>query len=149
MMNVYSFTGRLSRDSEQRFTQGGMAICSFTVAVDYGFGDKKGTNWVRCSLFGKRAEGGLPQYLKKGTQVAVSGELRLGEYTDKDGNTRTSVDLNVNDVTLIGGRGDSGGQSGGQQQGGYQQQQKPAQKNDPFADQPDFNAAPVDDDIPF
>ncbi len=138
-MNVYSFTGRLSRDSEQRFTQAGMAICSFTVAVDYGFGDKKGTNWVRCSLFGKRAEGGLPQYLKKGTQVAVSGELRLGEYTDKDGNTRTSVDLNVNDVTLIGGRNDGGGQ----------QQQQSANNNDPFADQPDFNSTPVDDDIPF
>jgi len=149
-MNVYNFTGRLSRDSEQRFTQGGMAICSFTVAVDFGFGDKKGTNWVRCSLFGKRAEGGLPQYLKKGTQVAVSGELRLGEYTDKDGNTRTSVDLNVNDVTLIGGRNDSGGQSsGGYQQGGGQQQSQPAKKADPFADQPDFNSAPVDDDIPF
>jgi len=147
-MNIYTFTGRLSRDSEQRFTQGGMAICSFSVAVDYGFGDKKGTNWVRCSLFGKRAEGGLPQYLKKGTQVAVSGELRLGEYTDKDGNTRTSVDLNVNDVTLIGGRNDSQ-QGGGYQQQQPQQQQAPTRQKDPFDDQPDFNSAPVDDDIPF
>ncbi len=141
-MNVYSFTGRLGRDSEQRFTQSGMAICSFTVAVDYGYGDNKGTNWVRCSLFGKRAEGGLPQYLKKGTQVAISGELRVREYDDKEGVRRTSVEVSVNTLDLIGGRPDGGYQSGGQQT-------QPAQNNDPFADQPDFNSAPVDDDIPF
>lgn len=147
-MNIYSFTGRLGKDCEQRFTQGGMAICSFSVAVDYGFGDNKGTNWIRCSLFGKRAEGGLPQYLKKGTQVAISGELRIREYDDKDGVKRTSVEVSVDKLDLIGGRGDGGG--GQQQQSGSdQQQQAPAKNNDPFADQPDFNSVPVDDDIPF
>ncbi|MDQ6988561.1 MAG: single-stranded DNA-binding protein [Mariprofundaceae bacterium] len=153
-MNVYSFTGRLARDCEQRFTQGGMAICSFSVAVDYGFGDNKGTNWIRASLFGKRAEGGLPQYLKKGTQVAISGELKVREYDDKDGVKRTSVEVNVDKLDLIGGRNEGGGQSGGYQQQQPQQsqqpqQQSPARNNDPFAEQPDFNAAPVDDDIPF
>ncbi len=149
-MNVYSFTGRLARDCEQRFTQSGMAICSFTVAVDYGFGDNKGTNWIRASLFGKRAEGGLPQYLKQGTQVAISGELRVREYDDKEGVKRTSVEVSVDKLDLIGGRNDGGGQSGGGYQGGGQkQQQAPAKSNDPFAEQPDFNAAPVDDDIPF
>ncbi|OIP99899.1 MAG: single-stranded DNA-binding protein [Zetaproteobacteria bacterium CG2_30_46_52] len=150
-MNVYSFTGRLGRDSEQRFAQNGTAICSFTVAVDYGYGDNKGTNWVRCSLFGKRAEGGLPQYLKKGAQVAINGELRIREYDDKDGNKRTSVEVNVDNLDLIGGR-DGGGQSGGGNQGGGYQQgggSRPAAQSDPFADQPDFNSAPVDDDIPF
>lgn len=147
-MNIYSFTGRLGRDAEQRFSQGGLAICSFTVAVDYGYGDKKGTNWVRCSLFGKRAEGGLPQYLKKGTQVAVTGELQIREYDDRDGNKRTSVDVNVSNVDLIGGRDGGAGQgSGGGYQGGGQA--SAPSKNDPFADQPDFNSAPVDDDIPF
>ncbi|MDQ7004580.1 MAG: single-stranded DNA-binding protein [Ghiorsea sp.] len=149
-MNVYNFTGRLPRDCEQRFTQSGMAICSFSVAVDYGFGDKKGTNWIRCSLFGKRAEGGLPQYLKKGTQVAISGELRIGEYQDKDGNTRTSIDVNIDKLDLIGGRNDGGGQqSGGYQQAGGQQHSQPTKQHDPFADQPDFNSTPVDDNIPF
>jgi len=173
-MNVYTFTGRLARDCETRFTQGGMAICSFTVAVDYGFGDKKGTNWIRCSLFGKRAEGRLPQFLVKGTQVAVSGELRVQEYNDKDGNKRTSVDCNADSLDLIGGRQDGGGQGGGQQQQGGGQQQggygggqqsnsfpthggggnaprsnAPASGNDPFANSPDFSNAPVDDDIPF
>lgn len=155
-MNVYTFTGRLARDCETRFTQGGMAICSFTVAVDYGFGDNKGTNWIRCSLFGKRAEGRLPQYLVKGTQVAVSGELRVRDYTDNEGNKRTSVDASVNNLDLIGGRQDSAG--------GGQQQQAPAAtssfptqgggsapkgNSDPFASTPDFGNVPVDDDIPF
>jgi len=134
-MNVYTFTGRLSRDSEVRHTQGGMAICSFTVAVDYGFGDKKGTNWIRCSMFGKRAEGGLPQYLVKGTQVAVSGELKISEYTDKDGMTRTSVDVNVGDVTLIGSKQDN--QQAAPQRNQQQPMQQPAQQSMP------------DDDIPF
>lgn len=147
-MNIYSFTGRLGRDAEQRFSQGGLAICSFTVAVDYGYGDKKGTNWVRCSLFGKRAEGGLPQYLKKGAQVAVTGELQIREYDDKDGNKRTSVDVNVGNIDLIGGRDGVARQGGGSGYSGGGQASTPS-KNDPFADQPDFNSAPVDDDIPF
>ena len=165
-MNNYSFTGRLARDSETRFTQGGMPICSFTVAVDYGFGDNKGTNWLRCSLFGKRAEGRLPQYLVKGTQVAISGELKIGEYTDKDGNKRTSVDVNVGNLDLIGGKasgdgpaqggGYAGGQGGKQQGGGFPSHggggNNPAPKAksaDPFSNSPDFPDAPIDDDIPF
>jgi len=162
-MNIYSFTGRLARDSETRFTPGGMAICNFTVAVDYGFGDKKGTNWLRCSLFGKRAEGQLPKYLVKGTQVAISGELRVREYDDKDGVKRTSVEVSVDKLDLIGGRNDAqqgGGYAqgaGGTQQGGgfptHGGGQAPAQaqasRNDPFADSPAYNNAPVDDDIPF
>lgn len=146
-MNIYSFTGRLGRDCETRFTQAGMAICSFTVAVDYGFGENKGTNWIRCSLFGKRAEGGLPKYLVKGTQVAISGELKVREYDDKDGNKRTSVDVSVDKLDLIGGRGEAQGGGGSQKSGGAGD--APQKSSDPFADSPDFADVPVDDDIPF
>jgi len=151
-MNMYNFTGRLGRDSETRFTQSGTAICSFTVAVDYGFGDNKGTNWIRCSLFGKRAESKLPQYLVKGTQVAISGELRVREYDDKDGVRRTSVDVSVDELDLIGGKSDNGSSNGNrapqQQQGTPQQRQQ--QQRDPFADQSSMPSAPVDDgEIPF
>ncbi|MDT8376837.1 MAG: single-stranded DNA-binding protein [Mariprofundaceae bacterium] len=153
-MNIYSFTGRLGRDCETRFTQAGMAICSFTVAVDYGFGENKGTNWIRCSLFGKRAEGGLPKYLVKGTQVAISGELKVREYDDKDGNKRTSVDVSVDKLDLIGGRGEAqsggGGDFGGSHSSGGSRSSGGSQKSsDPFADSPDFGDVPVDDDIPF
>ncbi|MDQ6965043.1 MAG: single-stranded DNA-binding protein [Mariprofundales bacterium] len=164
-MNIYTFTGRLGRDQETRYTQSGMAICSFTVAVDYGFGDNKGTNWIRCSLFGKRAEGRLPNYLTKGTQVAVSGELRVREYDDKDGNRRTSIDLSVNEIDLIGGRSEQAGGSYPQQSAPQQQPAPPAAAPqpqstlppapqsspaaDPFASTPDFAKIPPDDDVPF
>ncbi|MFC1546005.1 single-stranded DNA-binding protein [Pseudomonadota bacterium] len=152
-MNIYSFTGRLGRDCETRFTQAGMAICSFTVAVDYGYGENKGTNWIRCSLFGKRAEGGLPKYLVKGTQVAISGELKVREYEDKEGNKRTSVDVSVDKLDLIGGRSESqggGGDFGGSQSSGGGHDSAPQKSNnDPFADSPNFGDVPVDDDIPF
>ncbi|MDX8403196.1 MAG: single-stranded DNA-binding protein [Mariprofundaceae bacterium] len=147
-MNIYSFTGRLGRDCETRFTQAGMAICSFTVAVDYGFGENKGTNWIRCSLFGKRAEGGLPKYLVKGTQVAISGELRVREYDDKDGNKRTSVEVSVDKLDLIGGRSEAQG-GGSQSAGSGSGSNAPQKSTDPFADSPDFADVPVDDDIPF
>jgi len=139
-MNLYNFTGRLGKDSETKFTPGGMAICSFSVAVDYGYGENKGTNWIRCSLFGKRAEGKLPQYLVKGAQVAVSGELRIREYDDKDGVKRTSVEVSVDKLDLIGGNKD--GQQGNSAP--QPQSNKPVQ-NDPFAD----NCQPVDGDVPF
>jgi len=148
-MNIYNFTGRLARDCEIRQTQSGTSICSFTVAVDFGFGDNKGVNWIRCSIFGKRAEGALPQYLLKGVQVAIAGELRVREYDDNEGNKRTSVDVSVNTLDLIGGRQD-GGAANKQAGGGNQQRSNAAParapvNNDPFANAPDFG----DDDIPF
>ncbi|MBL1319613.1 MAG: single-stranded DNA-binding protein [Methylophaga sp.] len=154
-MNQYSFTGRIGKDSETRFTQGGMAICSFSVAVDYGYGENKGTNWLRCSLFGKRAEGKLPQYLVKGTQVAISGELRIREYDDKDGNKRTSVEVSVDKLDLIGGNQEASSdasqqpvqnQQQPQNQGGFPSHggQQSNGKPDPFLQ----DGEPADD-LPF
>lgn len=143
-MNIYTFTGHLGRDCETRFTQTGMAICNFSVAVSYGYGDKAGTNWIRCALFGKRAEGKLPQYLVTGQKVAISGELQVREYDDKDGNKKISVEVNVNTLDLIGQKAENS-RSGSDfpAQGG-----NPPKSNDPFANGPDFGAVPVDD-IPF
>jgi len=138
MSNVFSFTGTLGKDSEVKHTQSGLSILSFTVANNIGFGDKQQTLWVRVSLFGKRAEGSLKDYLKKGQQVFVSGELRQNEYQANDGTTKTSLELNATIVDLIGKKSDGQGQ--GQQSA--PQQQKPAQSA------PD-NSMPYDDDIPF
>jgi single-strand DNA-binding protein len=80
MSNVFSFTGTVGRDAEVRYTPSGLAVLSVTVANNIGFGDKQQTLWIRVALFGKRAEGGLQNYLKKGQQVFVSGELTQNEY---------------------------------------------------------------------
>lgn len=101
-MNVYSFSGNLGRDADQKFLPDGTSIVSFSVAVKSGYGDKEATTWCKCSLFGKRGEGVYP-YLKKGQLVGVSGELTLREYDKKDGSGKgASLEVRVNDLTLLG-----------------------------------------------
>ena len=107
-MNSWSFTGNLGRDAEQRYTQSGDSVVSFSVGVKAGFGDKATTTWANCSMFGKRGESVAP-YLKKGALVGISGELNNREYQDKEGQKRYSLDVRVSDLTLLGGKqsGDS------------------------------------------
>jgi single-strand DNA-binding protein len=105
-MNNYNFTANLGKDAEQRFTQAGDSIVQFSAAVTSGFGDKAITTWLNCNLWGKRGESVLP-YLKKGQQVAVSGELTNRPWTDKAGVEKHSLEVRVNDLTLIGGKSDA------------------------------------------
>jgi len=91
---------------------------------------KKTTTWVRCSLFGKRAEGGLIQYLVKGQSVSVQGEIKLNTYTNKEGVEKSSLDLMVNDLALLGKP--------------TERNTQPKQQSDPFA-----RSVPVDDEPPF
>ena len=104
-MNSWNFTGNLGNDCEQRYTQSGDSVVSFSVGVKSGFGDKATTTWAKCAIFGKRGEAVAP-YLKKGTLVGVVGEVNNREYQDKDGQKRYSLDVRVNDLTLLGGKSD-------------------------------------------
>jgi single-strand DNA-binding protein len=115
-MNKFIFTGNLGKDAEVKVTQSGMHVCSFSVAVKSGYGDKQKTTWANCALFGKRAEGQLPQYLTKGAQVAISGELTLDEWEGKDGTTQKSIKVNVDDLDLIGGKPEGSAPAQKQQQ---------------------------------
>ena len=89
-MNKFIFTGNLGKDCQIQATQAGKTICKFSVAVKSGYGDHQKTNWVMCVLFGKRAEGQLPQYLVKGAQVAISGEMTLDEWQTATGQDANS-----------------------------------------------------------
>lgn len=73
------------------------------MAVNSGYGDKAVTSWINCNLWGKQAES-LAPYLLKGTKVAVSGEFTLRPYTAKDGTEKTSADVRVNSLTLLGNK---------------------------------------------
>jgi single-strand DNA-binding protein len=101
-MNVFTFSGNIGSDAEQRATKAGTAVVSFSVAVKSGYGERESTIWVKCSLFGKRGESLLP-YLIKGQQVVVSGEASLNTWEGKEP-SRTDLEVNVNGVTLVGGR---------------------------------------------
>lgn len=120
------FTGRLGKDAQVRDARG-TPVAGFSVATDIGYGDKKQTLWLDCSIFGKRAEGGLIQYLTKGTQVAISGDLSTREYEGK-----TYLQVRVDEIDLIGGKGEQGGQQSAPQVGGGVQA-----------------GGGLDDDIPF
>ena len=124
-MNIFTFTGNLGNDCEVKYAASGTAICNFSVAVKSGYGDKQKTNWVRCSLIGKRAEGQLPGYLLKGTQVAVSGELELQEWEGQNGKG-AALSVVVSNIDLIGGN-QQGNQAQQQSRPQQQTQQRPQQ----------------------
>ena len=129
-MNVWTFTGNVGNDAEIRATQAGTQITNYSVAVTSGFGDKQVTTWVRCNHWGDRGAKVAP-YILKGGKVAVSGEVSLREW-EKDGVTRTSLEVRVNDVTLLGSKADS----------------TPASHTPPSTPQPTDDFL-VDDLIPF
>lgn len=140
-LNNFCFTGRLGKDAEVKFLQNGTAVWSASVGTGYGYGDNKGTNWLRVSVFGKRAESLGNLNLAKGTHVAIAGELRLREY-DKDGEKRWAYEVTAQDVTLLGSKPEGGTSSSGSRGGAPQREPRQA-----------ATSAPVDDfqsdDIPF
>ena len=131
-LNVYTCIGRLGADAETRYTKSGTAVWECRLAVGYGYGDNAGTNWLRVSAFGKRAEGLAKLALTKGAQISVTGELRVREYDRKDGTKGTSVEVNANGIELLGGKRDERAPS------------KPV-KDCPQPERDDFQ----DDSIPF
>ena len=104
MSNVYTALCTVTRDCEVRYLTSGGAVLTVNVANNQGFGDKQTTMFIRVSLFGKRVEGNLKDYLLKGQQVNISGELKQAEYQAKDGTTKTSLELNAHIIELVGGR---------------------------------------------
>jgi single-strand DNA-binding protein len=129
-MNVWTFSGRVGADAELRTTQSGEKVLSFRVANDIGFGDRKTTQWVDCSMWGRRAEA-VANYVRKGGKVTVSGEVKLEEFQRRDGTPGAKLAVRVNEIELAGrddsndsqdqrsaGRPQGGGYGGGRPQGG-------------------------------
>lgn len=132
-MNVLVVSGNIGKDAVKR-DAGGTAVVGFSVAMKSGYGEKAQTIWLDCSLWGKQAESGLVQYLKKGQFVVLSGELGTREHEGK-----TYLTLRVNDVTL-GGKSEQSNQHPQQQQ--QQQPQRQAQQPQQGYQQPQQNRQP-------
>lgn len=105
--NRCTFTGRLGADPESRKMPSGDSIVSFSVASGKTWKDKTSgerkelTEWVRCVAFGKLADI-CTQYLKKGAQVLVDGEMRTRKYTDKSNVERWSTEIVLNQMKMLG-----------------------------------------------
>lgn len=129
-LNQCNFIGRLGKDVDMRYMPNGDAVASFSLAVGSQWKDKSGnkqeaTEWVNVSAFGKLGEI-CGQYLKKGTQVFVSGRMKTEKY-QKDGVDRYSTKIIADRMQMLGSKqgGDSDSGDGGQQ---YGAPQRPAQR---------------------
>ena len=138
--NKITIVGYLGRDAEPRFTPGGMAVASFSVATTEKRKDGEKTTWFRVSLFGKQAEN-IAQYLTKGKLVFVEGSLRQEEYTTKDGATRTALEVNATSLQLLGGKDDTARSEAARPASAPQPSAKPSATVTYTGDD--------DDDIPF
>ncbi|WP_038175286.1 MULTISPECIES: single-stranded DNA-binding protein [Vibrio] len=176
-VNKVILVGNLGTDPEVRFMPSGGAVANITIATSESWRDKatgeqrEKTEWHRVALFGKLAEV-AGEYLRKGSQVYVEGQLQTRKWQDQSGQDRYTTEVVVQGYTgvlqMLGGRAQGGapaqggmGQSQPQQaqQGGWGQPQQPAMQKQPAQQpqsqpqqaQPQYNEPPMDfdDDIPF
>jgi len=116
-VNKAILIGNLGRDPELRYTQSGQAVVNFSIATSENWTDKSGerqerTEWHRIVAWGKTGEL-CAQYLSKGRTVYIEGRIQTREWEDREGQKRTTTEINAQTVTFIGGRGDGAGSAGG------------------------------------
>ena len=123
MLNHITIMGRLTRDPELRRTGSGIAVASFTVAVDRDFGGRDGgekeTDFIDCVAWRQTGEF-VSKYFTKGSMIVVSGRLQIRSWTDKEGNKRRTAEV-VADNCYFGDSkrdGDAGSSYGGNTYGG-------------------------------
>ncbi len=167
-INKVILVGNLGNDPDVRYSQGGAAITTISVATSESWKDKNGdlqerTEWHRVKFFGRLAEI-AGEYLKKGSQVYIEGSLRTEKYTDKAGVEKFSTDIIANEMQMLGGKGGGGGEGGERPQrsagaparsGGYGGGERSGASRSGASDYGARNPAPAqsadfpDDDIPF
>ena len=170
MLNHITIMGRLVRDPELRRTGSGVAVASFCVAVDRDFAPKDGgerkADFIDCVAWRQTGEF-ISKYFTKGRMIVVDGRLEMRDWTDKDGNKRTSAEVVVDNAyfgdskrdsdngSAYGGNTYGGNAYGGNNYGGYSAPAAPAAPafggySAPAAPASDF--AMLDDDdaqLPF
>jgi len=173
-INKVILVGNLGNDPEIRYMPNGGAVANITIATSESWRDKatgeqrEKTEWHRVALFGKLAEV-AGEYLRKGSQVYIEGQLQTRKWQDQSGQDRYTTEVVVQGfngvMQMLGGRAQGGAPMGGgqpqqQQQGGWGQPQQPAQQQynapqqqqqAPQQPQQQYNEPPMDfdDDIPF
>lgn len=100
-MNKFIGIGNLTKPAELKFTPNtGLAVATFTLAINEGWGEKKKTNYINCVAWRKTAEA-LANYTDKGSKVAVEGSIQTRSYDAKDGTKRYVTEVVVESVEFL------------------------------------------------
>jgi single-strand DNA-binding protein len=130
--NKIVIVGHLGRDPETRYLTDGTAVTSFSVATTErtkrGGENQDITTWFKINVWGKQGEA-CAQYLTKGSQAYISGRLSAQEYTDRDGNKRTSLEVRADDVQFLDRKPQGDSQPADELEGARQYQERKAQKS--------------------
>lgn len=142
-MNSVQLVGRLTKDPDVRYTDGGTSIARFTVAVDRRFSrDGEGSaDFIPCVAFGKTAEF-IEKYFFKGKRIGLNGKIQTGSYTNKEGQKVYTTDIITENVEFVESKGadDNNG-------GGFNQRPEPSSAiGDGFMNIPD---GVEDEGLPF
>ncbi len=137
--NRIVLVGRLVADPELRQTQQGIPVTSFRIAVDRpkSKDGEKQTDFFGVSIWRQRAERAA-EFLQKGRLVLVSGRVQIREYTDRDNNRRTAVDVVADDFQMLDSRPGADAQAAGRAAA-------PSAGND----LPEYEYNPADEEVPF
>ncbi len=141
MLNRVILIGRLTRDPELRYTQSGIAVASFTLAVDRGYKNAAGereTDFIDIVVWRQQAEN-CANYLAKGKLAAVDGRLQIRTYDAKDGSKRKAAEVVAEDVRFLSPKEGGGAAAFGA---------PPPEEPSPFA-QGGGDDMVGDDDLPF
>ena len=148
MLNTAIIMGRRTADPELRTTNTGIAVTTFTVAVDRRYqkaGEEKQTDFINVVAWRQTAEF-VSRYFQKGSMIAVRGSIQTRRYEDNNGNKRTAVEIVADEVSFCGSKAETG-------TGSRQVMEQPA-RTQPAASfatgsADDFEEIPVSDDLPF
>lgn len=159
-VNKAILIGNLGADPEVKYTANGNAVTNVNVATAESWKDKQTgerqerTEWHRVVFFSRLAEI-AGEYLRKGSKVYIEGRIQTRKYQNRDGQDVYTTEIVANDMQMLdskgGGTGDFSASrgGGGQQQRPQPQQQPPQQSSRPAPANTGFDAADMDDDIPF
>ena len=155
-VNKVILIGHLGADPEVRSFQNGGKVCNLRLATSERWKDrntgeqKEKTEWHSIAIFNEGLVRVAEQYLRKGSLIYVEGQLQTRKWQDRDGNDRYSTEVVLQgfngSLTMLGGRGDSGGGFSSGASGGFSAGGGVSQ---PAASAPTFDAGDADDDIPF
>jgi single-strand DNA-binding protein len=153
-INKVILVGNLGADPETRYTPSGTAITNLRIATTESWKDRQTgeqvekTEWHRVVMFDRLAEISA-EYLKKGSQVYIEGQLQTRKWQAQDGSDRYSTEIRARDMQMLGGRPGAGAPAmGGGSQGGYSQGGGASQGGG-GGGAPASSEPVLDDDIPF